>query len=88
MLIFTTFLFENRTGKTGYVHAAMCHEGTEGGTGIAGTRFSTSVLDGNEWLSPRPGCFFPGEERGDPFYRGLNGNQGRFGRAPEISAPP
>ena len=61
MLIITTFLFENRTGKEGYVQQTLCHEGTGREYKYSCTLYSNPALDGGGWLRLRPYCFIPGE---------------------------
>jgi hypothetical protein len=48
----------------------------------------TLALDGGGWSNPRPGRFTPGKETRYPFYRRLDGPQGRSGRLRKISPPP
>jgi rRNA maturation protein Nop10 len=61
--------------------------GTEADQRYSSTLSLTSVLDGGEWLTPRPGRFTPGKTR-YPLYRRLGGQQSRSGRVRKISSPP
>ena len=47
----------------------------------------TTALEGGEWSVARPGRYLPPGKTRYPFYRMLNGPQGRSGRA-ENFAPP
>ena len=46
----------------------------------------TAAIEGGEWSAARPGRTLPSGQRPYPFYRRLNGLQGRYGRA-EKSRP-
>jgi len=48
----------------------------------------TSALDGSVWLTPRPGCFSPGEEIRYALYRRLAETQGLSERVRKITPPP
>jgi hypothetical protein len=50
------------------------------------TLFLTSVLDGDGWSMPHPGCL-PPEETQYPLYRRLGGPQGWSGQVRKISPP-
>ena len=49
--------------------------------------FSTSLLHGCEWLTPRPGRFTPKKEIRMPSYRRMGGLQDPSGRMRKISPP-
>ena len=48
----------------------------------------TSALDGDGWLTPRPGRYNPGKESRYPFYRRLGGHQCRCGQIRQNSPTP
>jgi len=43
---------------------------------------------GGGWLTPHPGRYKPQKENRYPFYMGLGGPQGRYGRVRKISPLP
>ena len=47
----------------------------------------TAGLEGGEWSVARPGPTFPKGKSRYPFYRRLDGLQGRSGRARKITPP-
>ena len=71
----------------GTVHLRTEHEGPEWEQMYSPTLPSTSVLDGDVWLTPRPGRFTPGKTP-YPLCRRLCGPQGRSGLVRKISPPP
>jgi hypothetical protein len=52
------------------------------------TLYLTSVPDGSEWSTPRPGRFTPEKETSYPWSRWLCGSLGRCGRVRKISSQP
>jgi hypothetical protein len=70
------------------IYSTIGHEGPEGEWRNSFTLSLTSALDGDEWSTPRPGCFTPGKKTRYPFHRKLGGLQGRCGRVRKISPPP
>ena len=72
-------------------HPWTGHNGAQGQYRYGSTLSLTSVLDGGEWLTPRPGRFTPRKESRYPIYRKLSGPKGRSGvgktRATGIRSP-
>jgi hypothetical protein len=82
------FLLQTRAALKVKVRLRRDHESADGQQRYSSTLSLTSALDGNRWLTPRPGRFTPGQETRYPLYRRLGGSEGRSGRLWKISPPP
>ena len=70
----------NYKGKK--IHPQTGHKDREGNQKYSSTLSLTSALNGNDWSTPRRGCFNPGKEILDGW---MDGPQGRSGRVREVS---
>ena len=60
------------------------NEGPDGEYSYNSTHSLNSALDGDEWLTPRPGRFTPGKNIRYPLYRRVGEPQGRSERVRKI----